>query len=179
MTFLSLLSVHKIDRPCWTGSVADPWHIGTETDPRIHASDKWIQIRMLLFPSLTFKTPTKNYLFTLSFLLITLFHTLFLLGSKPQMAASKVGYLFSFTSAPNTEAQIQSPWLRGWSRLWHKVAYGKCFPLDSATVKDAARYSVVLNNSKMAKISPSNCHLHRGNHWLGSISTETTDPCGA
>jgi hypothetical protein len=29
-------------------------------DPRIHASDKWIRIRILLFSSLTFKTPTKN-----------------------------------------------------------------------------------------------------------------------
>jgi hypothetical protein len=41
-------------------SGADPWHLGPEPDLRIHASDKWIQIRILLFSSLTFKTPTKN-----------------------------------------------------------------------------------------------------------------------
>ncbi len=28
-------------------SVADPWHVGTDPDPRMHASDKWI--RILLF----------------------------------------------------------------------------------------------------------------------------------
>ncbi len=38
-------------------SVADPWH---------YASDSWIRIRILLFSSLTFKTPTKKV-----FLLIT------------------------------------------------------------------------------------------------------------
>jgi hypothetical protein len=35
-----------------------------DPDPRIHATDKWIrlriQIRILLFSSLTFKMPTKN-----------------------------------------------------------------------------------------------------------------------
>jgi hypothetical protein len=29
-----------------------------DPDPRIHASDKWIRIRILLFSSLTFKMPT-------------------------------------------------------------------------------------------------------------------------
>ncbi len=45
-------------------SVADPWHFGVDPDPRIHASDLWIRIRIririLQFSSLTFKTPTKN-----------------------------------------------------------------------------------------------------------------------
>ncbi len=27
-------------------SVADPWHFGVDPDPRIHASDKWIRIRI-------------------------------------------------------------------------------------------------------------------------------------
>ncbi len=43
-------------------SVEDLWHFGVdpEPDPRIHASDKWIRmrIRILLFSSLTFKRPT-------------------------------------------------------------------------------------------------------------------------
>jgi hypothetical protein len=45
-------------------SGADPWHFGVDPDPdpRTHASD-WIRIRILLFSSLTFKTPTKNYFF--------------------------------------------------------------------------------------------------------------------
>jgi hypothetical protein len=43
-------------------SVADPRHFGEDpdADPRIHASDKWIRIRILLFSPLTIKTPTKN-----------------------------------------------------------------------------------------------------------------------
>ncbi len=47
-------------------SVADPWHFGVDPDPRIHASDYWIriqirmQIRILLFLSLTFKMPAKK-----------------------------------------------------------------------------------------------------------------------
>ncbi len=49
---------------CAVISVADLWHFGTKPDPRIHASDYWIRIRIwiriLLFSSLTFKTPTKN-----------------------------------------------------------------------------------------------------------------------
>jgi hypothetical protein len=28
-------------------SVPDPWHFGVDTDPGIHASDKWIRIRIL------------------------------------------------------------------------------------------------------------------------------------
>jgi hypothetical protein len=39
---------------------------------RIRASEEWIRLRILLFSSLTFKTPTKNYLFFFHvFLLIT------------------------------------------------------------------------------------------------------------
>jgi hypothetical protein len=32
----------------------------TDLGPRIHASDQWIRIQILLFSSLTFKMPTKN-----------------------------------------------------------------------------------------------------------------------
>jgi hypothetical protein len=39
-------------------------------DPQIRASDQWIRIRILIFSSLTFKTPTKNY-FKKVFLLMT------------------------------------------------------------------------------------------------------------
>ncbi len=28
-------------------SVPDPWHFGVDPDPRIHASDQWIRIRIL------------------------------------------------------------------------------------------------------------------------------------
>ncbi len=40
-------------------SVVDPWHFVTDPDPRICASDQWIriQLRILLFMSLTFNTP--------------------------------------------------------------------------------------------------------------------------
>ncbi len=31
-------------------SVADPWHFGVDADPQIHASDKWIRIRILTPP---------------------------------------------------------------------------------------------------------------------------------
>ncbi len=43
-------------------SVADPWHFGVYPDPRIHAFDLWIRIRIriFLFSSLTFKRPAKN-----------------------------------------------------------------------------------------------------------------------
>ncbi len=44
-----------------TVSVADPWKFGTDPDPRIHTADKWIQIRILLFSSVTFKTSTKSF----------------------------------------------------------------------------------------------------------------------
>jgi hypothetical protein len=38
-------------------SVPDPCHSGVDPDPRIHASDYWIRIEILLPSSLTFKTP--------------------------------------------------------------------------------------------------------------------------
>ncbi len=43
-------------------SVADPWHFGTNTDPRIHNNNIRIRlrIRMLLFSSATFKMATKK-----------------------------------------------------------------------------------------------------------------------
>ncbi len=44
--------------------IRDIFGTDPDPDPRIRASDQWIQI--LLFSSLTFKTPTKN-----NFLLIT------------------------------------------------------------------------------------------------------------
>jgi hypothetical protein len=43
-------------------SVADPWHFWTDPDRRICFSDVWIWIQILLFSSLTFNNPTKNYL---------------------------------------------------------------------------------------------------------------------
>ncbi len=47
-------------------SVADPWHFGVDSDPdpRIHASDWWIRmrIRILIFSLLAFKMPTKKWL---------------------------------------------------------------------------------------------------------------------
>ncbi len=36
-------------------SVLDPWHFGTDPDPRIRTSDKWFRIRIQLFSSVTFK----------------------------------------------------------------------------------------------------------------------------
>ena len=46
-------------------SVVNLWHFGADPDPRIRASDQWIRIRgrILLFTSLTFKTPTKKTIF--------------------------------------------------------------------------------------------------------------------
>ncbi len=45
-------------------NVADPWHFGVDPDPRIHASDLWIRIRIririLLYSSLTFKMSAKK-----------------------------------------------------------------------------------------------------------------------
>ncbi len=42
-------------------SVVDPWHCGKDPDPGIRAADQWIRLRIwlriLLFSSLTFKTP--------------------------------------------------------------------------------------------------------------------------
>ncbi len=52
-------------------SVVDPWHFGTDPDPGIRASNHWV----LLFSSLTFKTPTKNYFF----LLITLWRYIYII----------------------------------------------------------------------------------------------------
>jgi hypothetical protein len=43
--------------------VVDPWHIGTDPDPRIRASDQWIRIQILLFSSLTLKMPTETIFF--------------------------------------------------------------------------------------------------------------------
>ncbi len=44
-------------------NVADPWHFGTDPDPRIRTSDKRILIRILLFSSVTFKMAIeKNFL---------------------------------------------------------------------------------------------------------------------
>ncbi len=42
------------------GRVPDSWHFGTDPDPRIHTFDYRIRIRILLFSSVAFKTPTKN-----------------------------------------------------------------------------------------------------------------------
>ncbi len=36
-------------------SVLDPWHFGADPDPRIHTSDYWIRIRILLLSSLTLR----------------------------------------------------------------------------------------------------------------------------
>ncbi len=47
-------------------SVVDPWHVGTDPDPRVRTTD--LRIRILLFTSVMFKMPTKKYF--LSFLLI-------------------------------------------------------------------------------------------------------------
>jgi hypothetical protein len=60
--FECFVNLWKLYRQCF----ADP-------DPRIRASSywNWIRIRILLFSSLTFKTPTKDY--TVVFLLITVF----------------------------------------------------------------------------------------------------------
>ena len=46
-------------------SVGDPWHFGTDPDPGIPISDLRIQIRprILLFSSVTFKTPTRKLYF--------------------------------------------------------------------------------------------------------------------
>ncbi len=52
-------------------SVVDPWHFGTEPDPRIRTTDLWIRIRILLFSSVAFKMPTKKLVFFLGFLLMT------------------------------------------------------------------------------------------------------------
>ena len=40
----------------------DPWHIGTDPDPRIQITDLWI--RMLLFSQVADKMPTKNKFFS-------------------------------------------------------------------------------------------------------------------
>ncbi len=45
--------------PSVLSSVVDQGHVGTDPDPRIRASDQWI--RIMLFSSLTFKTPTKKF----------------------------------------------------------------------------------------------------------------------
>jgi hypothetical protein len=61
-------------------SVVDLWHFGT--DPGIRTSDQWqwigIQLPILLFSSLTFKTPTKNYLFSMLFCVLLLEGTIHL-----------------------------------------------------------------------------------------------------
>ncbi len=43
--------------------VANSWHFGVDPDPnpRIYASNLWNRIQSLLFSSLAFKTPTKNF----------------------------------------------------------------------------------------------------------------------
>jgi hypothetical protein len=48
----------------YTGAFLYVWHFGVDPDPRIHASEYWIRIwtLILLFSSLTFKTPSKNNL---------------------------------------------------------------------------------------------------------------------
>ncbi len=41
----------------------DPWHFGTDLDPRIRTTDLWIRkrIRILLFSSVADKMPTENF----------------------------------------------------------------------------------------------------------------------
>jgi hypothetical protein len=51
---------------CWISvlhldTFVGPLHFGMDPNSRIRASDQWIRIRIMLFSSLTFKTPTKNY----------------------------------------------------------------------------------------------------------------------
>ncbi len=43
---LSILTPKKAKKWFLSSSVADPWHFGVDPDPRIHASDWWIQIRI-------------------------------------------------------------------------------------------------------------------------------------
>ncbi len=71
-----------------------PWHFGVDPDPdqRIHAFDKWI--RILLFSSLTFKMPTKNYFSKKEFLLITFWEgtfTSFFKDEKSKRSHKTVG----------------------------------------------------------------------------------------
>ncbi len=67
-------------------SVPDPWHFGMDPDPgpRIHASDWriWIRIRILLFSSLTFKTPTITNVFEKVFLLITFWRYIYIIFQR-------------------------------------------------------------------------------------------------
>ncbi len=60
-------------------SVPDPWHFGTDPDPRISTSDQRIRIRLriLLFSSMTFKMPTTQDKFFLSFFCLVLFECTF------------------------------------------------------------------------------------------------------
>ncbi len=63
-------------------SVADPWNFGTDLDPLIQTSDLWIriwirmQIWILLFSSVTFKTSTK-FIFLSKFVWYFLFEGTF------------------------------------------------------------------------------------------------------
>jgi hypothetical protein len=65
LVLIFLSDSNNLGRP--PHNVADPWHFGVypdpDLDPRVHASDLWIRIRILLFSSLTFKIATKNNCF--------------------------------------------------------------------------------------------------------------------
>jgi hypothetical protein len=43
-----------------SSSVVDPWHFGVDPDPEIHASDKWIRIRILDLDPAIFVTSHKD-----------------------------------------------------------------------------------------------------------------------
>ncbi len=42
MAFSSTVTLHYPDEGSPVSGVADPWHFGVNPDPRIHASDKWM-----------------------------------------------------------------------------------------------------------------------------------------
>ncbi len=72
-------------------SVVDPWHFGTDPDPRIRSPYPWL--RLLLIPSVTFKMPTKKVFF-LHFLKVHSHHSSKIKSHKRSKNSKKQGFSY-------------------------------------------------------------------------------------
>ncbi len=92
----SVEDLHPVKSGKLFGSVPDLWHFGTDPDaypdPEIRTFDKRIWMRILLFSSVTFKIPTKNYLFSPKFLCLFLFEGT---GTAPPLGLKFFNFSFS------------------------------------------------------------------------------------
>ncbi len=97
-------------------SVADPWHFGTDPDPRIRTSDKRILIRILLLSSVTFKTAIFLIFFAYFFLKLHLHH-FSKIKSHTEVTKQQESRFFLLFLLDDSRIRICASYYRLWIRI--------------------------------------------------------------